>query len=69
MPNYCVNTGGDHEVHNIDPSAACGHLPSMINRKALGWLINDDSAMKAARAIYSNADGCYYCIDKKYHKR
>ncbi|HQQ74052.1 MAG TPA: hypothetical protein PK031_02780 [Pseudomonadales bacterium] len=69
MPNYCVNTGGDHEVHNTDTSANCGHLPNITNRKTLGWHANDDSAMKSARAIYTNADGCFYCIDKKYNKK
>ena len=69
MPNYCVNTQGDHEVHNVDPAANCGHLPQMAHRKSLGWLANDDAAMRAAKAIYSGADGCFYCIDKKYNKK
>lgn len=69
MPNYCVNTGGDHEVHNLDFSTPYNHLPHLNNRMPLGWHPDDDSAMHAARAVYSNADGCYYCIDKKYHTR
>jgi len=63
MSNFCVNKNaqptGEHEVHNLD--AGCNHLPELYNRHQLGNHANCQSAVTAARRIYSNVDGCAYC--------
>ncbi len=62
MANYYVNTkaqaiSGDHEVHKD----GCSKMPGVENRLYLGDYTNCKDAVKAAKKIYSTADGCYYC--------
>lgn len=66
MAKYCVNKGGDHEVHKI---AACtpARLPRPENRIDF-TAVSDAEAMRTARGYYSNADGCKHCMPK-YHRR
>ena len=64
MPNYCVNNraqpgSGDHEVHDLASTKSC--LPDPINRHALGWHADCTGAVAAAKLIYSDVNGCYYC--------
>lgn len=70
MPNFCVNKNaqptGEHEVHNLD--AGCSHLPDPQNRHMLGNFNNCSQAVTAARAVYSNVDGCAYCAPGCHNK-
>jgi hypothetical protein len=63
MPNYCVNTqeqsNGDHEVHDLASAYNC--LPATWNRRDLGYFSDCSGAVRAAKQIYSKADGCAYC--------
>ncbi len=64
MPNYCVNTqaqsgSGDHEVHDLASTQGC--LPNPANRRDLGWHSDCHGAVAAAKRIYSDVNGCYYC--------
>lgn len=64
MARYIVNknaqTTGEHEVHNLN---ACNRLPDPANRIDLGEHYSCQSAVLAAKIIYSGSkvDGCYYC--------
>lgn len=64
MPNYYVNenaqSDGYHEVHIDDES--CSAPPRLENRRALGWHVDCQSAVKEAKTIYSNSDGCAHCV-------
>lgn len=70
MAKYCVNMNpqstGEHEVHNI--TSGCRYLPDPSNRKQLGEHANCHSAVAAAKAHYTNVDGCFYC-SKACHTR
>lgn len=62
MAQYCVNSNaqptGEHEVHNL---ATCTVLPNPENRVPLGEHLTCQTAVAAARNIYSNVDGCAVC--------
>lgn len=62
MATYCVNMNaqpnGDHEVHTN-----CDHLPEPANQKYLGVFNNCREAVSAAKAYYSQVNGCYYCCN------
>jgi len=61
MARYYVNRqpqpGGQHEVHR----QGCSYMPSEANRRYLGDFVSCHGAVRAAKAIYPNSDGCYYC--------
>jgi hypothetical protein len=64
MPNYCVNTkaqsnSGDHEVHDLASTKNC--LPDPTNRRDLGWHADCAGAVRGAKKIYSDVNGCYFC--------
>lgn len=63
MATYYVNKNaqptGEHEVH----TSTCDHLPSSWNLQPLGDFNNCREALAAARAYYSDVDGCYYCCN------
>ncbi len=66
MPNYCVNrvaqsTSGDHEVHDLGSTKGC--LPSSENRVDLGWHASCTSAVQAAKKLYSEVNGCFFCAN------
>lgn len=61
MSRFCVNTNYDHEVHNLDASPPCGHLPNQANRLSLGEHQNCSTAVQKAQRTYSSANGCFYC--------
>jgi len=66
VPNYCVNTqaqagSGDHEVHDLASTKGC--LPNPANRLDLGWHAHCSDAVTAAKRIYSDVNGCYYCAN------
>lgn len=48
---------GDHEVHKT----GCIKMPKEENRIYLGEFSNCWDAVNAAKRIYSNSNGCYYC--------
>ena len=63
---YCVNINaqlesGDHEVHNETNN--CQFLPETSNRYPLGYHLNCQSAVAAAKRIYTQTNGCYYCAN------
>lgn len=64
MISYCVNRNGDHEVHK---RTTCSYCPDAANREDF-LAENDVAAMKKARSIYTNADGCAYCMSA-FHTR
>lgn len=61
MPLYYVNdnaqSNGDHEVHTSE----CSFLPLPQNRTYLGNFMWCSSAVDAARKIYVQVNGCYFC--------
>lgn len=61
MERYYVNKEaqetGEHEVHKD----GCPHPAVYSNREYLGEYYSCEAAVEAAKAFYSNVDGCYYC--------
>ncbi len=61
MAKYYVNknaqSNGDHEVHK----EGCSYMPHSDNRIYLGSFLTCQEAVNAARAHYSQVNGCYYC--------
>jgi len=61
MSRYYVNkntqANGDHEVH----TTGCSFLPDAENRIYLGDFNSCAPAVTAAKKIYSQSNGCYYC--------
>jgi len=61
MATYYVNrnqqSNGDHEVH----AQGCNWLPLESNRIYLGEFSNCKQAVAAARAYYTQVNGCYFC--------
>ena len=61
MAYYYVNknaqSNGDHEVHKF----GCSYIPIEQNRILLGDFLNCYDAVRAAKKIYSNSNGCFYC--------
>jgi hypothetical protein len=61
MPDYVMNknsqSNGDHEVH----STICNHKPDIENQLPLGWFTDCWSAVKKAKEIDPDADGCFHC--------
>jgi hypothetical protein len=61
MANYYVNqnaqSNGDHEVHR-DP---CSWMPDVANRTYLGSFDNCQDAVRAAKAHYTQVNGCKHC--------
>jgi hypothetical protein len=59
MDHYYVNNNaqanGDHEVHK----GTCAYLPS--DRRYLGLFSTCHEAVRQARAIYRQSNGCYWC--------
>lgn len=59
--DYYVNknaqTTGEHEVH----AASCRYLPLPEDRIYLGNFSNCTDAVKEARKLYTDVDGCFYC--------
>ncbi|TNE36007.1 MAG: hypothetical protein EP347_12110 [Alphaproteobacteria bacterium] len=64
MPHYYVNKNeqdnGDHEVH----TDGCPHPPDPWNRHDLGYHDNCQAAVRAAKKIYPQSNGCYYCCNE-----
>ncbi len=58
---FCVNKNGDHEVHNV--TEGCGHLPDINNQENLGYHPDCHSAVRQAKQLGYEADGCYYCCE------
>lgn len=63
MARYCVNrnsqANGDHEVHNLD--AGCSYLPAPSNQLSLGHHTDCSSAVRQAKTIFTQSNGCAYC--------
>ena len=61
MARYYVNdnaqSNGDHEVHKT----GCSWLPHPDNRTYLGDFSSCAPAVRAAKKIYAQCNGCYYC--------
>jgi len=55
--NDSAQSNGDHEVHQSD----CSYLPDQENRTYLGTFDSCGPAVKAAKAIYPQSNGCYWC--------
>ncbi|HEX6101245.1 MAG TPA: hypothetical protein VF432_33320 [Thermoanaerobaculia bacterium] len=59
MTNYYVNNNtqvnGDHEVHRD----GCTWMP--LSKTYLGQFTSCHDAVRAARAYYSQVNGCYFC--------
>lgn len=62
--DYYVNkqaqANGDHEVHK----SGCSRMPAAENRLHLGAFSNCRDAVRKAKTIYSQSDGCYYCCNE-----
>lgn len=61
MPHFYVNdraqANGDHEVHEL----GCNYMPE--NRTYLGQYGSCHQAVLAAKTIYRQSNGCYYCAN------
>lgn len=68
MASYYVNknaqSNGDHEVH----VSGCSFIPSIENRTYLGEFNNCAEAVKKAKEIYKEVNGCYYCCNSCHTK-
>lgn len=68
MARYYVNKkpqpSGEHEVHR----QGCSYMPSEENRRYLGDFVSCNGAVREAKKIYPNSDGCYYC-SRECHTR
>ena len=68
MDSYYVNknpqTTGEHEVHK----EGCKFMPEERNKLYLGYFSNCRDAVKKAKEIYTDSDGCYYCIPDCHYK-
>jgi hypothetical protein len=62
MSNYYVNKNaqdnGDHEVH----IQGCEYMPR--DPIYLGRCIGCEEAVKKAKQIYNQVNGCYYCCEE-----
>lgn len=71
MPYYFVNKdktrnpGLHHEVH-IAKGCHVGDRISMDKRQDIGSFTNEVQAVAAAKAYYSDADGCIHCCPKAH---
>lgn len=61
---YYVNRNeqpnGNHEVHKN----RCTHMPDEHNRLLLGDFYTCFDAVRVAKRIYANSDGCFYCSNE-----
>jgi len=68
MSAYYVNNNaqstGEHEVHTSD----CQFFYAIQNKTFVGNFNNCHEAIRAAKAIYSNVDGCYFCCNGCHKK-
>jgi hypothetical protein len=55
--NENAQANGDHEVHE----SGCSFMPAPENRRYLGNFTMCTSAVKEARKIFTQVNGCYYC--------
>ena len=55
--NNSAQSNGDHEVHKV----GCRYLAMAKDVTCLGEFETDQEAVRYARRIYKNADGCYFC--------
>jgi hypothetical protein len=67
MPRFCVTrkaqpTSGDHEVHDLGSTKEC--LPDIDNRMDLGHHATCRTAVSAAKELFSDVNGCYYCANE-----
>ena len=66
MPNFYVNRNkqdnGDNEVHRSD-EVGCQKPASLTNRVDLGWYSDCHGAVRKAKSLGYNANGCYYCCN------
>ena len=51
------NPGGHHEVHTEEHA----NMLKIANKSYLGYYFNCADAVKKAKEIYSDADGCAIC--------
>ena len=67
--NYYVNkisTGNpnfNHEVH----AEGCVWMPSAANRQDLGCFSSCAEAVRKAKTLYTNVDGCATCCPSCHH--
>jgi hypothetical protein len=68
MRIYYINkkpqNDGFHDIHTSD----CSYLPSAEYKEYLGVFDHWKHALKRAKKMYSNANGCPHCL-KECHKR
>ena len=61
MASYYVNhnaqSNGDHEVH----VSGCNWMPDPVNRQYLGEYSTCEPAVREAKKIYPQSNGCFYC--------
>lgn len=61
MSKYYVNTNaqanGDHEVHKEE----CAWMPHEQHKLYLGDFSNCQDAVRAAKKMFTQSNGCYYC--------
>ncbi len=58
---YYVNSNaqanGDHEVHKT----GCNYMPEAKNSEFLGMFDSCAPAVREARKLYKQSNGCFYC--------
>lgn len=61
--NSTMNPGWHHEVHTVSHADELG----IANRISLGYHANEILAVQAAKAYYSDADGCAICCPSAHN--
>lgn len=55
--NSNTQPNGDHEVHR----EGCDHMPLPVHHVYLGNFTGCREAVQAAKQIYPQSNGCYWC--------
>lgn len=66
MPNYIVNLTKDNKGYNEVHTTDCTHGKKALHTTSIGYHLNEIEAVKSAKNLGYNADGCYYCCNKAH---
>lgn len=62
--NMTAQPTGEHEVH----TSTCPYLHQAHSKLPLGECRDCAEAIRKAKTVYSNVDGCYYCCPQCHTK-
>ena len=67
MNKYIINRNKDNKGYNEVHTTSCPFKPESYNQVELGYFSNAIEAVKHAKLLGYNADGCFYCC-KEAHR-